>query len=144
MNEAIRVVVLAAIGRPGTGEFLVFTGRDEMRGLVYDRPFGGGLEFGETVSDAVRREVKEEIGIDITAGRILGVTESFFTVGDHRKHEVAVIVEAEFVDPELYKNSAFPDQEGNNEHGSWRRLDATNILFPEKLPAILKQAGLVS
>ncbi|MFF1918374.1 NUDIX domain-containing protein [Streptomyces sp. NPDC058239] len=34
---------------------------------------GGGLDVGESPPQAVRREVQEELGIDITPGRVPGV-----------------------------------------------------------------------
>ena len=34
---------------------------------------GGGLEYGETVDDGLRREVREEIGCDIEVARLIGV-----------------------------------------------------------------------
>jgi len=34
---------------------------------------GGGLEYGETLEEGVAREVREEIGAEVTVGRLVGV-----------------------------------------------------------------------
>ncbi|MEM6287344.1 MAG: NUDIX domain-containing protein [Bacteroidota bacterium] len=46
----------------------------EHDGLWEDRPFwtppGGGVEFGESLAEAVRREVQEETGLDVEVGSL--------------------------------------------------------------------------
>lgn len=45
---------------------------------------GGAVEFGETIADAVRREVREELGVEIELLDDLGWTEQFMPqAGQH-------------------------------------------------------------
>jgi len=42
----------------------------------YDFP-GGGIELGETIEEALKREVKEETGLEVKVGEIIAVENSF-------------------------------------------------------------------
>ena len=55
--------------------FLVAEIQDPQTGLVLHRPPGGGVEEGETPEQAVRRELREELGITLTAVRELGTVD---------------------------------------------------------------------
>lgn len=129
----IRVVALAIVRRPETGELLVFEGRDPSRDLVYHRPLGGEVEFGETAFEAVVRELEEEIGVAVTPRRLLGACESIFVEGGAAKHEIVLLVECGLADAALYEKELFPDLEGHGEHGIWRKLDEPITLFPDRL-----------
>lgn len=56
------------------GRLLLVTNRNNGK---YSLP-GGGVEIGERLTDAVRREVREETGIDVEVGAFLHFSERFF------------------------------------------------------------------
>ena len=143
MSSVIRVVALAVIIRPHTCEFLVFRGSDPTRNLEYHRLLGGGVKFGESTFQAIRREILEEIGIEVVPVRLLTATESLFVAGGQPKHEIGMLVECRFSNPALYKNDVFPDLEGYGEDGMWREAETPITLFPEGIPQVLRASGLI-
>lgn len=47
---------------------------------------GGHVEFGEASSQAIVREMREELGLEASTERLLWVVENFFTRGDMHHH----------------------------------------------------------
>ncbi len=54
---------------------------------AYSLP-GGHVAFGEMGAQALTREFKEEMGLDITVGEIKWVVENFFPWGDMTAHQI--------------------------------------------------------
>jgi ADP-ribose pyrophosphatase YjhB (NUDIX family) len=79
---------------------------------VFYRPLGGEINFGEHSRQAIRRELQEEIQVEITDPRYLGVIENFYTLYDVPQHELVIVYEADLVDGSLYGMSSIQGDEG--------------------------------
>jgi 8-oxo-dGTP pyrophosphatase MutT (NUDIX family) len=96
----VRPIAIAVIRRGD--DIFVFEGHDDVKHELFYRPLGGGIEFGEHSSQAVVREIREELGAQIIVERFLGAIENVFTVNGKTGHEIVMIYEAQFADPALY------------------------------------------
>lgn len=83
---------------------------------------GGAVEFGEKIKDAIRREIKEEFGVDIEFIRFLGFTDHI--VKNEKQHWLSISYLAKIVRGEP-KNME-PDK---HDEIAWFKLDN----LPEKL-----------
>lgn len=68
MTIPTHIVAVGGIVEDGQGNILLVKTRDG--GWVYP---GGQVEVGENLPDALRREIKEESGIDVTVSYLIGV-----------------------------------------------------------------------
>ena len=62
---------------------------------------GGHVEFNEDSAEALRREIKEETGAEITTTRFIGALENQFTQSGEEKHELNIVFEANLTSPEI-------------------------------------------
>ncbi len=51
---------------------------------------GGRVEMGEIASEALAREMQEELGVQIEVRRLLWIVENFFTYAGYACHELAL------------------------------------------------------
>ncbi|GLC31214.1 NUDIX hydrolase [Clostridium omnivorum] len=71
MNFPTHIVSVGGLVENDDGKILMV--KDPVRG--WEIP-GGQVEVGETITDAFRREVKEETGIDIEVGNLISVSSN--------------------------------------------------------------------
>ncbi len=88
-KRRIRVLALAVVRRGD--DLLVQHGRDQELGQDFCRPLGGAVDPGELAADAVVRELREELAVDLVDVRRLSVVESIFTLSGRPGHEVVFL-----------------------------------------------------
>ena len=77
-SDSIRPISLGIAKKDN--KILVGIGYDKVKKQTFYRALGGGIEFGETSKDAVKREFQEEIHADIKVGELLGEQRIFLPI----------------------------------------------------------------
>lgn len=131
------------------GKILVNPFHDPVKQQLLFRPLGGGVEFGERSSEAIVREIREELDVPIRDVRLLGTLESIFTYLGKPGHEVVQVYDARFEDPALYDKQWLEGQESDGERfrAVWRdsaSLSTEGRLVPEGLYELLNSLSLLS
>lgn len=85
------VVGVAAVVLRGDQVLLVQRGREPGKGS-WGLP-GGVLELGETLAEGVRREVREECGVEVEVGPVVGVFEPMQRDADGRLRFHYVVID---------------------------------------------------
>ena len=143
---ALQIRALAICVFRHTERILVNESHDPVKGLSFCRPLGGGIEFGETGAKAVAREIREEIGANVTNLRYLGTLENIFTYLGAPGHEIIQVYDGELVERSLYERASVAGVESNGEsfQAVWRALGSFGPelpLFPDGLAELLRAKG---
>ena len=59
---------------------------------------GGGIDFGEMAEAAVRRDLREELDVELLDERLLGVLENLFHAFGRYGHEIVFVYDCRFAD----------------------------------------------
>ena len=124
---------------------LVFEGYDKVKDETFYRPLGGGIEFGETAEETVRRELMEEIQAEVEDVHFLGALENIFTFNGDSYHEIVMIHDGVLKESGLYEQAVIEGEEANGDviRAIWMRLDefgeGKSILYPNGLLELLHQ-----
>jgi 8-oxo-dGTP pyrophosphatase MutT (NUDIX family) len=130
----IRVIAICVFRH--RGRILVAPGYDDVKNERFFRPLGGAIEFGELAVDALRREIREELALEIDNPVQLGIIENCFEYRGRSCHEVVFVFDAVLVDRTLYSEDALPIHEAGWD-GPAKWLD-----LQKPLPAPLYPIGL--
>lgn len=140
-SARIRPVAICIFHRHG--RILVNESHDPTQCETFYRPLGGGIEFGETSSEAVKREIQEEIGAKVTKLRLIGTLENIFTYLGAPGHEIVQVYDGEFVNQALYDQASVSGTESDGQpfEAVWQEIEsfsAKKPLYPNGLLALLQ------
>ena len=130
--KEIRPIVLGIAIKDN--KLLVSEGFDKVKNQTFYRCLGGGIEFLEKSSDAIKREFKEEIDVDIIVNDFLGISENIFTYQRKKAHELILFYSIEISDENYQEEYKVIDDHGET-IAKWIDLDEfknkNKILYPE-------------
>lgn len=118
---------------------------DTFKGEQFYRPLGGGIEFGEWGRDCLIREIREEIGAEIEALEFIGTLENIFIYEGEPGHEIVLVYEGRFSNPDIYNAETVPGiEEGASFTAKWKKIEEFRrgeaILYPTGLLDLLDKA----
>ena len=130
----IRPIVLGIVRRGN--KVLVQRGYDKVKKETFYRFLGGGIEFQERSDEALKREFKEELDMDINVGNYLGLKENIFVSNGKKAHELVLIYNAEIFEKD-YKEEYHIVDDGVEVDALWVDIDKFKkkefILYPENI-----------
>lgn len=138
--EKIRVIAICLFRRGD--RILVFEGFDAVAGTHFYRPLGGGVHPGETSREAVIREIREEVGLEVADLTLLGSIENIFVLNGRPRHEIVYVYDGRFVDESVYAREELEviEDDGERLRARWLEIGSfgeTRRLVPETLRRLL-------
>ena len=84
---------------------------------------GGRINFGEDSKAAVLREIREELGWDLSDAKLVRIMENFFSYSDGTKFHEYLFVYLMNVSEEYFKKGDFINLENPNMHMLWYKKE---------------------
>ena len=133
----IRPLALAIIIKDN--KILANKGYDSKKQEWFYRLPGGGIDFFEKAEDTLKREFKEENGIDVIVNEKLGVIENLFEFNGKKGHEIAIVFRAQLSDVDMAKDK-IPLLEAEFEgcFSEFVEIDSENKIYPEEALKFVK------
>ena len=120
-------------------KILVYKVEDKVKKKSFYRLIGGHIEFGESASNALKREFKEEIDEEIEIIQKIKVFENIFTYKGKDQHEFVSLFEVKFLNKNPYNKNIIIGQEGPHRtfEAKWIDIsdfdDIQKVLYPPEV-----------
>jgi DivIVA domain-containing protein len=110
-GPAVRAVTVALLAE--RGRMLVTELPDPTTGRTAYRPPGGEIAFGERGHEAVRRNLRDEFGIQLTEVRPMATLESIHRFAGREAHELVLVYEVATADPQVWSQPRLRSRRGD-------------------------------
>ena len=132
--KEIRPIVLGLAIKDN--KLLVSEGFDNIKNQTFYRCLGGGIEFLEKSSDALKREFLEELNINIIVKDFLGMSENIFTYEGKNAHELVLFYSIIF-SSEDYRDEYIVNDDDRQSKAIWIDIEdfknGKKILYPKEV-----------
>jgi 8-oxo-dGTP pyrophosphatase MutT (NUDIX family) len=82
------------------------------------------MQFGEYGHEAIKREIREEIGAELTDVHYLGMLENIYASEAVRAHQIVLVYDGRLSHSSIYEKEIFEgDELGEPFKVMWKRLD---------------------
>lgn len=96
----------------------------------FHRLIGGGVDFGETSDEAIVRELREELGVQLGDRLLVDVIEEVFTVDGRPGHVIAFVYTGSIPDDHIGPAGAMFSDNGEPMRVEWRPVDDDQTPIP--------------
>ncbi len=144
LGRKIRPLALAVL-KNSQNQFLLHKAFDSSKNETFYRPLGGGIEFHESGETAIVREIKEELNQEVSVNRLAATFENIFIYEGKKGHEIVLLFDTEFLDPENYKKSELDIVESGKviNKAVWRTVEEIRLegakLYPLGIEKVLSR-----
>lgn len=132
--KEIRPIVLGIAKK--NNKILVSEGYDKVKDQIFYRCLGGGIEFLETSQEALKREYREELGIEIDIEDFCGISENIFTYQGKKAHEIILFYNIKIKEKDLKEKYHIIDDNCETD-AYWIDINDfkinNKILYPEQM-----------
>ena len=101
---------------------------------------GGRMEIGETAEAGLKRELREETGLDADVGRLLWVIENFYRHGSVSLHEIGLYFLVRFDPTSPAYKQEWTGQEEDGTELTFRWWPVADLVRVNLLPEMLRRA----
>ena len=132
--KEIRPIVLGLAIK--NNKLLVSEGFDTVKKQTFYRCLGGGIEFLETSTDALKREFLEEINVNIIVKDFLGISENIFSYEGKNAHELVFYYKIDILEKD-FREEYIVTEEDKQDKAVWVDIDdfksGKKILHPKEI-----------